>query len=290
MPKLSKDKARKLRDKVIAEYKSNPDLTMSQILNDFLKDYNDDIAKEINAAITTLMSAGIVDKFKPGVLPYTLAKLSKALYNNAENTAKVTYQVLQDHIKTQSTINEIREALYDGYGYDELLPIKKSLPKYLSQPLSEEKIKRLKTKSLQNAYINILNSKNDRQLEKAMKVGLEERARYYAERIAKTEEAKAFTLHNAERQLEKGVEYVRWTMSSLHRTTCVCEYYANQDVGYGRGVYKMLDAPAPVYSTHPNCMCSLRPVYREPQYKDVEIVPYDGNHKPPVIPIKDLLK
>ena len=282
-------KAQKLYNEVIQAYKDNPNLTMREILDTHLKKFDDDIAKELNAVVIGMMG-DMGDKFITSVLPYTKAELSTALYQNAKGTAKVTYKVIQEHIKSQSTIVELREALYDGYGYEELLPIKKTLPRYLSKILAEEKVAKLTTKPLKNAYIAYLEAKTDKQMEKAMKVALEERARYYATRIAKTEEAKAFTLSNATRHIEKDIKFVKWTLSSLHRTTCICEFYANQDIGYGRGIYRLLDAPAPVYSTHPNCLCSLRPVYREPQYKVVAPTAYVGSHTPAEIKIRDLFK
>jgi len=282
-------KAQKLYKEVLQAYKDNPHLTMGEILNKYLKDFNDDVAKELNATIIDMMG-NLGDKFVATAIPYTLTELSSALYKNAKSTAKVTYEVLKTHIATQSTINEIREALYDGYGYEELLPVKKTLPRYLSTALAEEKVKRLTTKPLKSAYMAVLDAKNDKQLDKAMRVALYERSRYYATRIAKTEEAKEFTLSNAVRHIEKDVKLVRWTLSSLHRTTCICEFYANQDIGYGRGIYRLMDAPAPVYSSHPNCLCSLRPYYREPAYKVVEPQVYEGTHKSDMVKVRDLFK
>ena len=226
-----KDEAKKLYDAVLKAYEDNPNMLMSEILNDYLKKYNDKVAEEINKEISSLMntlSAGIV---APEFLPYTKPKLSSSLYKNAKDAARTTYNVMQEHIKNQSTINEIREVLYDGYGYDELLKIKKKLPRYLSQNVTEERINRLKTAPLRNAYLKILNAKNDREFQKALRVALEEKARYYALRIARTEEQKAFTLAEAFRNMEDGVEFVKWTMSSAHKTVCICEFFAYQNVG-----------------------------------------------------------
>ena len=287
---MSGDYAKKLYDDVIRDYYANPNMTMGEILDIHLKKYNDAVAEEINKNIIELMGATLTSVFVSEAIPYTKAQLSKALYKNAQSAAKVTHQVMKEHIANKSAINEIREALYDGYGYDELLDIKKTLPKYLSKPLSESKVARLKTQALKNSYMAMLESINDKQFEKNMKVALEERARYFALRIARTEEAKAFTLANAVRQIDEGIKYVRWTLSSLHRTTCICEFYANQDLGYGKGVYKLMNAPAPVYSSHPNCLCSLRPVYREPKYKKVDKEEYKGKHKRDDVYVKDLFK
>ena len=260
-----KNEAKELYEKALALYKkSSNGLSFSQILNDLLKPYNktvgDKIRDEILLTTATGISAGAITS--AGMM--TTPTLSKALYKNARQAARTTKAVMDEHLKNQSTIAEIREVLYDGYGYDELLKFKKTLPKYLQDPLARYQVDRLRTKALKTAYINMLNATNDKEFEKALKVALEEKARYYALRIANTEEARGYNIANAQRMINQGVEFVKWTLSSLHRTPCRCDFFATQNVGYGEGVYPLMDAPMPVTSSHPNCFCVLRTVHVPP--------------------------
>ena len=267
MTNIDKEAA-KLYKEVLAAYYENPGISAGEILDTYLVKYNDAIAAELQSIIYGMMGASMTSSL--AAIPLTTVALSNALYTNARETSIAATNVINDHIATSSTIGELREALYDGYGYEELLPIKAELPNYLSKTLTESKLNRLKTVPLKSAYLKVLEAKNDRDLQKAMQIAVYEKARYYASRIAITEEARAFTLSNADRALKAGVKYVKWTLSSLHKTTCVCELYANQDIGYGKGIYPILEAPAPVYSTHPFCKCVLRDYHRTPTYKEVK--------------------
>ena len=270
MNEYIKKEAEKLYKKVLKAYKANPDLTMSEILNSFLAEFNAAVGKKINKEIIELMSANFSGSTLIAGSVMTTPKLSKRLYHNAKQTAFAVKKVLEEHFKNGSTIEQIKTDLYDGYGYKELLPIKKTLPKYLTNDFDANKIARLKTKTLKAAYITVLNAKNDAKLKKALKVAVEEKARYYAQRIADTEESRNFNLINTKRQIDKGVKYVKWTLSSRHKVTCICDFFANHNVGYGAGIYPLMSAPVPVFSTHPHCMCYLKDYYRTPSLSKIE--------------------
>jgi hypothetical protein len=59
--------------------------------------------------------------------------------------------------------------------------------------------------------------------------------------------------------IDKGVEFVRWDMNSRHKLPCICEVFNIMDLGWGEGIYPLMYAPVPVYSTHPHCFCTLNP-------------------------------
>ena len=265
--KLSKQ----LYKDILQAYKENPDLSMQEIMDRYLAPYNEEISKTLEPKINKMMdAAAVMGASQMKAVPLSVPKLSKSLYNNAKDVARAASKVINDHIANKETIDQIRESLYDGYGYDELLDIKKDAPGFIAKKITPESVGRLKTKPLKAAYTKMLDAKNDREMEKALRVVVEEKSRYYALRIAKTEEQRAWTLANAANQLEEGVEFVKWTLSSRHRVACICDIFANQDVGYGPGIYPIGKAPLPVYSSHPNCLCSLRSYYREPTYKPVK--------------------
>jgi len=250
--------AKELYDEVLAAYLKNPELSFNDILNKYLAEFNEEVQAGVLSTISEYTQSAIaMGASSMALQPLANLHLSPRLYNNAGKTAKAAKKVLDQHLATKSAIDEIREALYDGYGYGEVIDVKPKLPKYLQGMLTEEKLAKLKTKPLKAAYLNIMDAKNDKQMAKALKVALEEKARYYALRVAMTEEMKAYNIANAAKLKAEGVEYVKWTLSGSHRQNCVCDLYATMNVGFGFGIFPLNEAPMPVASTHPFCRCVL---------------------------------
>ncbi len=264
--KLSKE----LYDAVVKEYLANPGASFQAILQKHLKQYNAEIAKGIQDGVVALMNEVTGVAVAVEYLPATSVQLSKSLYNGAEYVAKQAQKAINEHLATKGTIDELRKKLYEGYGLrpidEEILDIKPKLPKYLQKDLTEAQLAKLKTKDLKAAYLGVMDAKNDKELAKALNVAIEEKARYYALRIAQTEEAKAYNIANTFKMYEDGVKYVKWTRSGRQSIACVCDYYERRDVGYGPGVSKLEDAVMPVYSTHPHCLCVLRPYKPRREY------------------------
>ena len=275
--------AKVLYEKVLARYMREQNMSFGEYLDEELRKFDDataaKISSDINDTIAKAVAGGAIAV--TDVLPITINELSSRLYRNSKETAKVASAVINEHLDNKSTINEIRKSLYDGYGYEELLPIKKKLPRYLSQGMDEAKIAGLKTKSLKAAYLDVLYAKNDKQLAKALKVALEEKARYYALRIAVTEEQKYWVKIQTAELIRNSVKYVKVTLSAGHKIRCVCDDYAERDIGYGAGVYPLMDAPMPVY--HPFCRCILVEVTPK-KWRDTkpDPIPYRKWHVPTV--------
>ena len=58
---------------------------------------------------------------------------------------------------------------------------------------------------------------------------------------------------------DKEIEFVKYRMSSKHPLMDICDYYANLDIGYGKGIVpkaQMVTLPL-----HPHCMCRYDPYY-----------------------------
>lgn len=101
-------------------------------------------------------------------------------------------------------------------------------------------------------------------VKKALDVAAQEKTRYYAKRIARTESARAYYEGQMARaKKDPDIFGFRWEMSTAHvhsASDCQCAAYSNLDIGYGKGVYpkdKVPELPA-----HPNCMCHLNDVYQ----------------------------
>lgn len=103
---------------------------------------------------------------------------------------------------------------------------------------------------------------NTAALDNAVWSAVQEKARYHADRIARSEDASAwfdsFILENQDDELVWGY---RWVLSNRHKYVPFdqCDVCANMDVGYGPGVYPKNKAPS--IPRHPHCMCSLEVVY-----------------------------
>ena len=199
--------------------------------------------------------------------------LSKRLYKNAKNVSRESLEVLNQSIKAKAPIRDVSKKLYDGYGFrdKEVIDATKKLPKYLQRELKRGKVSKelikyvdnIKTKPYKTALNQIVKKMDDVNkigLEKALKVVLEEKSRYYAKRIADTESYRARNLARAKEYMQDDeIEFVKFQLSSRHPMRDICDYYAHLDVGYGAGVVpknQMVTLPL-----HPHCHCRYQPHY-----------------------------
>ena len=196
-------------------------------------------------------------------------RLSSRLYNNLKDVEKEALKALNEAFEAKKTIADIRKKLLEGYRFEEedILKVKKKLPKYLQEPLAELQVKQLKTRPLKAAYIRLLESKNAKEFEKALKVALTEKSRYFAERIAKTEEARSFAFARAYEIFEdKNISLAKYHLCSCHKITDQCDFFASVDFGYGKGIYpkdEMVTLP-----NHPHCACYYSKIHRTIKKKE----------------------
>lgn len=86
---------------------------------------------------------------------------------------------------------------------------------------------------------------------------------YEALRLARTEMTAAFGEGViAAGKVSPSYIGVRWILSPSHPVRDICDTFANKDVGLGKGVYPKGQEPR--FPPHPNCLCTLLPVYEEP--------------------------
>lgn len=155
-------------------------------------------------------------------------------------------------------------------------------------------IKKLKTKSLKWAYQNVVNATTSNKkralqkarkmlkmgaskeevikmlmeerkkvMEKAMRIAIEEKTRYYAERIARTEAARAYYEGLlASTMNDPDVFGFKWVLSTAHvhkEHDCNCYTFSKIDIGWGKGIFPK--EKVPYLPAHPNCMCHLKKVF-----------------------------
>ena len=119
-------------------------------------------------------------------------------------------------------------------------------------------------KSLQTAYRQLLDAvttANAKAMENAVRTAVEEKSRYVAERIARTEAARAWADgFHARYDSDDDVIAYRWQLSSRHPHYDICDMYARADLwGLGPGVFPK--DKTPILPVHPHCLCHLSLVY-----------------------------
>lgn len=212
--------------------------------------------------------------------------LSEKLHGVGVKMRGAIVSTLQEQMRRNKTWTEAARALYDGYGDDgqnvynggKDIISRQELPKYLQkvreatgndlQALAEQRqaidnINRLAkngapNKALQAAYNKLLEAVqkgNEKAIEKAVEVAVNEKSRYVAERITRTEMARAWADgFIAKMKTDADIVAVKFKLSSRHPVFDICDMYAKADMyGLGAGIYpKDKLPPLPV---HPHCLC-----------------------------------
>lgn len=215
--------------------------------------------------------------------------LSQKLYRDYQHTLSTVTQAIQTSMKRGGDLQALSKKLYDGYGHDGIID-QAALPGYMAElhrqarrvlsgqdlddfnkayRKADAHIKALKEGApLKAAYRQMLDAARNgsaKHLENAVRVALEEKSRYHAERIARTECARAYyECFRAKNDGDTDVVAYRWELSSSHKEeiACDCEANATNDAyGLGAGVYPKDQCPN--LPSHPHCMCHLVEVYAD---------------------------
>lgn len=235
----------------------------------------------LTTAQVKLMGEELADKWDESGMT-----LSEKLHGVGVKMRGAIVSTLQEQMRRNKTWTEAARALYDGYGDDgqnvynggKDIISRQDLPKYLQkvreatgndlQALAEQrqaidKINRLArngapNKALQAAYNELLEAVqkgNEKAIEKAVEVAVNEKSRYVAERITRTEMARAWADgFIAKMKTDADIVAVKFKLSSRHPVFDICDMYAKADMyGLGAGIYpKDKLPPLPV---HPHCLC-----------------------------------
>ena len=210
--------------------------------------------------------------------------LSKRLYRRSSTIRNEVADTIKQALKTNKTVKGLAKSIFDGYGKGGIIP-EASIPKFLSKlsdiNISGEatpeakrkerellrsvkgKIARLDTPYVRAAYNEVaaaVEDGNEVRLQKAIYSATQEKARYHAERIARTENARAYADGQMNRFLDDDdIVAFQWKLSSRHPRYDICDFYANADLyGLGKGVYPKDKFPR--LPAHPHCMCHIKPM------------------------------
>lgn len=218
-------------------------------------------------------------------------KLSQKLHAYSDKLYQTIVDTVQEQVRKNATAIQISRQLYDGYnsGVDRLqrgrFTEDQRLPKYINQikrlhnatleesaPLRRaaaniEKLARngAPNRALKAGYSKLMEavkSDNDKAIQEAINIAINEKSRYIAERIARTEMARAyadgfFSKHNN----DKDVAGYQFELSTRHPVFDVCDMYANADMfNLGKGVYPK--DKLPLIPVHPHCLCTYSVLYK----------------------------
>jgi hypothetical protein len=242
--------------------------------------------REFGALYTEQLAAAFGDLLSRSVgvaevrtLPVGDITLSMRLYRHQQQVEGEVIRLVRDHAKGVLQARDLAMRLYDGYDPKDgiVRPLEGSargeLPVYLRK-LTEDRparealaqliehgqaqIARIRSAPLRTAYTRALAAWEDDEaggaLTRRLELAVREKNRYFAQRIAQSELARAHQAQVArEYMADDQLEVVRVTMSRTHPVPDVCDYHARGDFfGLGRGIYPKAKAPRPPF--HPHCL------------------------------------
>jgi hypothetical protein len=119
----------------------------------------------------------------------------------------------------------------------------------------------LKGNDLKDAYrrtLKSIESGSQDAIDKQLKYAVENKVRYNMSRVVRTEQNRAvFEATREEIASNPNIGFVRFVLAGGHEAD-ECDAYANADMGYGKGVYPINQAP--VLPIHPNGRSILAPL------------------------------
>ncbi len=216
---------------------------------------------------------------------------SQRIHLGGEQMRTAMVDEIKSQLKLGASAVDVARSLYDGYGYGHI-QTKQAAPDYLAEIVAfarrsdlteKEKQKLLRqirlakqavdnlsqngapNQALKTAYSKLLEAvqgSNQANINKAVSVAINEKSRYVAERIARTEAGRAyFDGVIAQYKDNSLVIAYKWELASRHPAEDICDMYAGADLfGLGPGIFpKEICPPMPA---HPNCLCLLYPVFR----------------------------
>ena len=217
-------------------------------------------------------------------------KLSERLHGVDKVLRQNIISTVTASVNNSDSVIDMARKLYDGYNSGKAVIKPADLPEYLKKLVRQarfamlgdvsglsqlgvlqaaQKLKnpdRLTTKALKRAYKDLVEAcakLETEAVDKALWTAVQEKSRYYAERIARTESARAlYEGYMADSDNDDDVAGFKYTLSSAHKRKPydICDVYANADFGFGKGIWPK--GRQPEIPVHPHCMCYYSKVFK----------------------------
>ncbi len=217
--------------------------------------------------------------------------LSEKLHGADREMRDRIVQTIREQLKLNHHAMTAARELYDGYNSGKAVTRRQSIPKYLQKVIdfarrsdltkddeayllrmvrrAQRQVDKLAAdgapnRALKSAYSELLTAVSERSekaMQRAVHTAIEEKSRYIAERIARTEAARAWADGFVERYgRDESVVAYQWKLSSRHPKFDICNLYAEANLwGLGNGIYPKDETPK--LPVHPHCLCHLAPVF-----------------------------
>lgn len=301
-----RDKAKEMEPLIQKYIKKG--LSPAEAVDKAMKDvgFKSYVAKAVKDTMLSSAVIGTGSFSMAKTLPLTAAwdpsgmTLSEKLHGASKVMRRRIIDTIQYQLKEGRSVIESARALYDGYNTTNNIVQKQELPKYLKNIVNFSRRSDLSAKdaanlqrlvrraqritdrmsehgepnrALKTSYKELLDAANtysDRAFTRAIKTAVEEKSRYVAERIARTESARAwYDGFRATTINDPNVAAYRWVESNRHPTEDICDENAKTDkYGLGAGVFPKDQAPE--LPAHPHCLCHYEKVYVSELGKKVE--------------------
>lgn len=246
----------------------------ADLTNSFIAGYGNDVPYSTKSISMAMAESWAADNLT----------LSSRLYGRSKAIKQSVADTLTQAFKTNKAVRDTAKSIFDGYGNGGIIP-EASLPKFIndltklnitgsSTPEAKQlqrkvlrsvrdKVSRLTTPGVRAAYTELthaIDKGNEERINKALETAVQEKTRYNAERIARTENARAYADGQVNRYMnDDDVVAYKWRLAARHPRFDICDFYANADLyGLGKGVYPK--DKLPTLPAHPHCMCHIQPL------------------------------
>lgn len=258
-------------------------------VSSFLTNAVEDAIRKAAAVGADVQSIPLLPELKEAWAPSGM-KLSEKLHGAEKEMRQSIVSTIKAQQKLGTHALQTARALYDGYRAGHVVR-QQQLPQYLDviasfarksdltkadQQALQRLVRKAKRqvdrigangapdKSLQTAYRQLLNAvdeNNTKAIENAVRTAVEEKSRYVAERIARTEAARAWADgFHARYDVDDDIAAYKWQLSSRHPHYDICDMYAHANLwGLGPGIFPK--DKTPTLPVHPHCLCHLSLVY-----------------------------
>lgn len=245
-------------------------------------DFGGAFARALAGAFSELLqrSVGVAEV---RAMPVGDIALSQRLHRHDAQTLAEVLQAIKAHAQGVHQARELALALYDGYSPAQgpKRPLegrsRADLPRYLRELTNDPEARqslarvieqgqaqaaRLKSAPLRAAYTEALDAweagAGREALKRRLEIAQREKNRFFANRIAQTELARAHQASvAAELMADESIDVVQVRINPAHPRTDICDFHARADLfGLGPGNYPKAKAPRPPF--HPFCWCRLR--------------------------------
>lgn len=218
--------------------------------------------------------------------------LSEKLHGADKEMRSAIINTIKEQLKLGKHAEKAALALYDGYNSGKKIIRQQELPLYMKSivnlarrgELSEKEKQTLQRlirqaerqtakmgengapnialKTAYNELLEAVKSGKEKVLERGIKTAVEEKSRYVAERIARTEAARAWAdAFIARYKDDDDVVAYKWQLGSRHPHFDICDMYADANLyNLGAGIFPK--DKCPTLPVHPHCLCHLTPIFK----------------------------